>query len=337
MKCVKCGKHEAVERGLCEVCLWDSLHIEVPGSIIKKTCSKCGAYFVGKAWVYRDGEEKWERKIFDNFSVNEPFKISGGKLNGTNRLGNYIKLEVEIERTDDDRKVENFEIPFIKESISCPTCNKVTGSYYEAKVQIRGMTGKYTDEMGRIGDHLVRNVENNHTTDPESFISKIEYVKDGIDVYLGKRKDGDSFAKEMKTREITDIIVSKTLAGVRDGKQFFRFTYMVRIMDIEPGSIIYLNGKRYLYQGKSAFGIYLNDLETGREIQVNKRSISFDKLQITGEMASRRSFVVISNGNNECNLMDKQNFSQITISGECKDSEINLYVVDDEYFRIRGE
>ena len=182
MKCIKCGKHEAVEKGLCQICLWDSLHIEVPGSIIEKTCPKCGAYFVGKGWVYRDGRDKWEKKIFENFSVNEPFRITGGEITGKNSQGNYIKIRIDVQRSINDSREEQFEIPFIKESISCPTCNKVTGSYYEAKVQIRGMTGGISSEMERIGNILLSMVERNHREDPESFVSKTEYVKDGVEI-----------------------------------------------------------------------------------------------------------------------------------------------------------
>lgn len=337
MKCIKCGKHEAVEKGLCDSCLWDSLNIEAPGSIIEKTCPKCGAYFVGKGWIYKDGKEKWEKKVIENFTVNEPFKIVKGKITGKNKLENSVTIEIEVERNGNDMRDETFQIPFIKESISCPTCNKVTGSYYEAKVQIRGMTGNITGEMERLAKILVSMVEKNHKDDPESFISKIEYVKDGFDVYLGKRKDGDTFAKDMKTREICDIIVSKTLAGVRDGKQFFRFTYLIRVLDFEPGAVIYINSKRYLYQGKSSYGIYVNDLDNGKEIQINKKTVNFEKTLITGEFATRRTFIVISRDNEECTLMDKENFTQITIKGECKDNEISLFVLGDEFYRIRGE
>ncbi len=337
MKCIKCGKHEAVEKGLCETCLWDSMNIELPGSIIEKTCPKCGAYFVGKGWVHKDGQQRWEHKIIEDFAVNEPFKIIGGEILGKNKQGNYITIKITVQREENNIKEENFDIPFVKESISCPTCNKVTGSYYEAKSQIRGMTGEITNEMERIAKILINMVDNNHKNDPESFISKIEYVKDGFDIYLGKRKDGDTFAKDMKTREICDIIVSKTLAGIRDGKQFFRFTYLVRVLDFQPGAIIFLNNKKYLYQGKSSYGIYLNDLDNGREVQINKKAINFEKILATGEFASKRTFIVISRENDECNLMDKENFNQITIKGDCKDNEISLFVLGDELFRIRGE
>ena len=336
MMCVKCGKKEAIHKGLCTDCTWESAEISRPGSLSHVSCPKCGAVRVGNSWSHNHGRKHWEKKAIETFSINEPFKITGGEFIETNHRRDFIELKITASMDGDTREF-SYTLPYSEDKISCPTCNKITGSYFEAKVQIRGMTGEITDRMTALGQELVNFVENNRKTDHESFISKVENVKDGIDIYLGKRKDGDTFAKSVKSRDICTVVVSNTLAGVRDGKQFFRFTYLVRILDYKPGSVLFINSRKYIYQGRQSGGLYLIDVEKEKEVFINKKSIDFPRIHATGEIAEKRRYVIISRQNSETTMMDKNNFSQITVKGEYGGEECDMFVLDGILFNVRSE
>ena len=336
MICIKCGKREAVFKGLCNECTWESAVVESPGSVSRIICPKCGAIKVGNAWSHNHSEAHWERKSLETFRINEPFRITGREVVGFNKRRDFIDAKITASLDGDIREF-SFTIPYSEDKISCPTCNKITGSYFEAKVQIRGMTGKVTDKMVDAGKKLVEFVENNRTRDHQSFISKVEDVKDGVDIYLGKRKDGDTFAKNIKAREICSVVISNTLAGVREGKQFYRLTYMIRLFDYEPGSILFVNGRKYIFQGTNANGLNITDVEKGRDTFVNRKGLDLTKVTATGEIAEKRRFMVISRNNGETELMDRQNYSQTTIKGEITDDEVDMFILDGQLYKARGE
>ncbi|EQB68487.1 60S ribosomal export protein NMD3 [Cuniculiplasma divulgatum] len=337
MLCIKCGIREAIYKGLCEDCIWETLVIEKPGSITFTSCPKCGAIKAGNYWAHHDAQDRWSKKVYELFTVNDPFKIKSFGPIELNKIEDTAYIRIRIRRDDAEEKEFLLEIPYRKESISCPTCNKVTGSYYESKVQLRGFMEKMSPEINLIHQELLRMVENNQKKDPESFVSKSVQLKEGIDIYLGKKKDGDTFAREIQSKTICNVVVSSSLAGIKDGKQFFRFTYMIRILDIEPGSLIFFDNTKYIYQGKRPGGIYVTDLKNGKITLINKRLIDFDKLKETGEKASRERFIVINRTENETNLMNERTYNQITLKRIIKEDQIELFFYEDNYYEILGD
>ena len=337
MLCIKCGTRDAVYKGLCESCVWEGLAFDKPGSITFTSCPKCGAVKVVNYWAHHEAHERWSRKVYELFRVNEPFKIESFSPIELNKIEDTAYLKATVKRDELDSKTFPLEIPYKRELISCPTCNKVTGSYYESKVQLRGFSEKMSPEINNIHEELLKMVENNQKKDPESFVSKSVQLREGIDIYLGKKKDGDTFAREIQSKTICNVVVSSSLAGIKDGKQFFRFTYMIRILDIEPGSLIFFDNVKYIYQGKRPGGIYVTDLKKGEITLINKRIIDFDKLRETGEKAQKEKFIVLDRTENETNLMNERTYSQITLKSVIKEDQVELFFYEDNYYGILGD
>jgi nonsense-mediated mRNA decay protein 3 len=337
MLCVKCGMREAIYKALCQECLWESMVLNKPGSITFSSCPKCGAVQIGKFWAHHEAKERWEKKINGTFEVNDPFKIVAFNEIQLNKIEDRGYTTISIQRGNEEIRNFELEIPYRKESISCPTCNKVTGSYFESKVQIRGFSGKMTDELNEIHENLLKMVENNQKKDPESFVSKSVQLKEGIDVYLGKKKDGDSFSKEIQTKTICEVVVSSSLAGIKDGKQFFRFTYLIRVLDLVPGSIIFIGSFKYIYQIKRPGAIFLTNLKDGSIVQVNKKSVDFSKIKDTGERAVPEKFIILNSSNGETNLMNEKTFQEITFKKEFQGEEVKLFSYEENYYEVLGD
>ncbi len=110
-------------------------------------------------------------------------------------------------------------IKLIIKRITCPTCAKMSGGYYEAILQLRGDWSKIREWAKKFKRALSL----------KTFISKEEELKEGIDLYVGESKKLlevlQSFGLKWKC--------SWKLHGVKDGKRVYRATYVVRWSDDE--------------------------------------------------------------------------------------------------------
>ncbi|MGP6220050.1 NMD3-related protein [Caldiplasma sukawensis] len=309
MKCVICGDEEAVWRGKGSRCLWNEISISVPGSLEYIKCPKCESVKVGKKWEYSNGDISWSENSKKLFTVSEPFKIENIEIERGHSDMAYYKMLVSL--SGETREFQG-KIHLTRQNISCPNCNKITGSYYEAKIQIRGITGGISDRIIEIKDQLLHSIESKKENSPESFISKVEVLKEGIDVYLGKKRDGESFVKDVSGREYSKTNTSNTLAGVKDGKKFYRFTYLLRVFDAPVGSIIEIEGKNYIYLGKMKGGLNLYDFNNDRNFFLRRNSIDLMEIKYTGNKAEERKMIVLSSNGDELELLDDKNFKRYT-------------------------
>ncbi|MEM3245136.1 MAG: NMD3-related protein [Candidatus Micrarchaeaceae archaeon] len=96
----------------------------------------------------------------------------------------------------------------------CNICRRVKAGYYEAIVQLRGGNAK------AMLDAIEGYIEANGT-----FISKIEGVGDGYDIYIGDKKIASAFFSAYKLKPER----SYTLYGMKNGKKLYRNTYLLRL------------------------------------------------------------------------------------------------------------
>jgi NMD protein affecting ribosome stability and mRNA decay len=340
MICVKCGLKETISGGLCEDCIWDTIDLKKPPVVTKTVCPKCDSIMVGNYWAHREPEETWIKHIQKMFSVNEPFKIESFSDMILNNIQDRVKISVFIKLFVDSKEYGPREyadeFDYRRNFISCPTCNKVTGSYFEAKVQIRSFSEKISPELEEMAKNLVALVEKHHERDPNSFISKVVNMKEGIDVYLGKKKDGDTFAHDTVAKNVCQLVVSNSLAGIKDGKQFFRFTYRIRVLDIREGAIIYIDKEKYIYFGKSSSGVWVRKPGSREDKLIRKGLLEFDRIRDTGERAELEKFLIVTREGDEMTLMNTRNFEQVTVKGkqylDYNGDEIELLKYEDQFY-----
>ncbi len=340
MICVKCGLKEAISGGLCEECIWETVELKKPSVVSKTVCPKCGSMMVGNYWAHREPEDAWVKHLQKEFSVNEPFEIDSYSGLTFNNIEDRVTISVFIKLLLDGKEYGpreyTDEFDYRRNFISCPTCNKVTGSYYEAKVQIRGFSEKMSPELEVLAKNLVSMVEKHHERDPNSFVSRVDNMKEGIDVYLGKKKDGDTFAHDTVAKSVCQLVVSNSLAGIKDGKQFFRFTYRIRVLDLREGAIIYIDKEKYIYLGKTSSGVWVRSPGSREDKLIRKGSLEFDRIKDTGEQAELEKFLVINRGGDELTLMNEKNFEQVIVKGnrykDYTEDTIELLRYEDQFY-----
>lgn len=97
----------------------------------------------------------------------------------------------------------------------CDVCYKKACNYHEAVMQLRGSP----DRIEAFMEKLTKFFEIH-----DQFISKIETVEHGLNVYLSSKVLATAFVTKLKLHPET----SYTLAGVKSGKRVYKNTYAIR-------------------------------------------------------------------------------------------------------------
>jgi NMD protein affecting ribosome stability and mRNA decay len=95
----------------------------------------------------------------------------------------------------------------------CDDCSKASSGYYEAIIQVRGKN------VQRWAEKIMRELKS------RTFVSKYMKLDEGIDIYVGSRKEAAETLAILKRKPT----ISDKLYGVKDGRRVYRRTYCVRV------------------------------------------------------------------------------------------------------------
>lgn len=198
--CPSCGRVEKLVEGFCKECFAKRKQLITIRKNELFLCSGCDKWLVGK----------------------QMGSFEDAALNAVRILGDVKKISFE-QRHDGilvDAKIkyggEIFEIKKLLgikiRKILCKDCNRISGSYYEAILQLRGRWEQALDRLK--GDK----------------ISKIDTKKEGVDVYYISSGDAKNDANMLAAHFGAKVKRTKKLSGMRDGKRIYRQTILVRVL-----------------------------------------------------------------------------------------------------------
>ncbi len=234
MKCVRCGLREAVHEGLCEYCILE-LHPPLPpGAIRLVVCPVCGSFRVGGRWQEIPLEEAVLREVEQ--LLDPRYALLGGEVKvEDSRVRLRLTLDVYGKRAEWEGERE---LRIRKEV--CDRCSRRAGGYYEAIIQLRGA---HAEEAANVA---VREVESHPSR--MAFVTKVEWVRGGVDVYVGDRAAARRAARVVREAFGGEYKESSSLYGRRDGRELRRSTYLVRTPEFGPGDVVELGGRRYVVE-----------------------------------------------------------------------------------------
>lgn len=214
--CPRSSEDVAFIGEFCVVCTSDKIRSTIPRSFKIPRCKVCGRIKAIDEFVdftYKNIETHIQREIHKHGC-----KVTVKSLD--NKGNTVIGFEYPV---GDNGESVSFEIEAkIRFPLqTCIKCNRRKSGYYQAVVQLRGSE----DMVMRMADKISRFLERR-----DSFVSKSENVKNGIDLYIEDKLVMNSFFdiyKNIKPKR------SYTLAGMRNGKRLYRNTYLIRLSD-EP-------------------------------------------------------------------------------------------------------
>lgn len=318
MKCITCDSEEAVIHGQCEKCFIDHLQISTSGSIEVTICPKCASFKIGNSWSHGKLEKPLTKKINEHLIVNDPSVKVEADADSVElkRLEGKISFLTLLDTNGKKVPGNPQDIPAKILLNSCPTCNKITGSYYESIIQLRTLTAEFSPIIEKVLNEITPMLDKLNQSDNDSFVSKIQPVKEGVDIYLGKKNDGIKISKYIHDHYFSNTTTTKKLNGRRDGEDFYRHTYLVRLFNLPPGTVIYGKNRTLILEKISSNSLTVIDPRNERRYEILQNDFNTGAYTYSSQPLEKRNFIVVSTEKGESTAMDQTNFEVTTLKGE---------------------
>ncbi|MFP3909214.1 MAG: 60S ribosomal export protein NMD3 [Halobacteriota archaeon] len=230
MRCALCGRES--EDTLCPECYVERNEIIHVDKVSLLQCPKCGYFKISGKWKKMDFMDALEEVLKEqththpDLQVDEVSVISGGQL--LHVKGHFRGLPVE--------RYKEINLDVNKEV--CQRCSRKAGGYFESILQVRTEGRKlHPHELEEVAKVVREEIEADEEN-PKSFVSKVVERKEGIDYYLGSREIGRKISKKIAHELGGKIKESKKTSGRFDGKELYRFTFLVRLPSFNEGDVV---------------------------------------------------------------------------------------------------
>ncbi len=217
--CPKCGRStEKFYDNLCKDCFLQKIEIpDLPEKIVIRQCKICGKFYGDERgeMVLESAVDKVLKKLLKEKEIQS----------ATYRIDkNKIHSEITLEVGGLSKAIE-LDFDLVEKVTICRFCSQKLSGYFNSILQIRGgQTEKALEETGAEVKRL-------NKRDELAFISKIEKVKNGVDVYLGSKSAAHKVVNLLKIRHNVKIKISRKQYGIKEGKNVYRDTILILLSD----------------------------------------------------------------------------------------------------------
>ena len=339
--CVKCGKDcEESLYGMCIDCWLDGRRLTaLPHHVDLRVCTNCGEFLFGDRWVSKDLETAVQDAAVDALTVIRDAKVEG--VSTTYECQDPYVYVVTV-RTDCDvmgykATDEASTIVRIKNNV-CKRCSRQLGSYYEAILQIRtGAKGNLTKEQREEALAFTEDyVSRAAVTNKSLFITKMEIVNGGVDVYLSSISLGKNLAKEFSEIYCAETKESPKLVGqTTDGQDMYRLTYLVRLPEYHVGDVVVFEHRYCKLTRVSGSGGRVLDLMNFREKSVRKSDMTEIKLYEKAD--DLKEATVVNRSGQEIQVLHPDNYSTVDLripEGYEVGETVRTVVIDDALYLV---
>jgi nonsense-mediated mRNA decay protein 3 len=316
--CPSCGEPSY---GVCERCRARGCTVAaMPRFLSIQVCPKCSDHLIKGKWINEDTPQAVVN------AVEEALRIDAREAAVTIVLNDIsptiIRASVEIHFSETGELCESFDTSVRVNRVTCDRCSRISGGYYESKVQIRA--DHRTPEKAELEHALriaTRTINLRQKEDRLAFVAKTVQLKEGLDLYVGTVKAAKRIVRALVREMGGSFSDSAQLVGRRDGKDVYRVTFVVRLLEFPTGSII--SSKRHIYEICSAASTTnAIDLETGHRTVLKAEDLRDAKL--LGTRSEARRTVLIAIDADEVQLLDPETYATLTIKRPrqiCKEDE----------------
>ncbi len=292
--CVKCGKRPAVSGGLCNECVLDSIKIRLKEELAVTECRKCGSLQVGNYWHDNPAPSTLGTEVKSHLQLTAPrLKLQQVNVVSFDLENSSVTGNIELEDAQSQIISKDFSLPLEVNHQSCPRCNRISGSSFEAIVQIRSMVDSPTKDFTSILTHIHKYAENTEDRKSSNYILKEIKVRGGMDIYLGSKALAEKILQMAASIRACNVMRTKKLFSRKDGQDLFRYTYLVRMMDVPQGHGIYVNDREYIVSESSPSVIRLFDLETQEIVEFSEKDFFRRRLKVSQNFGTYEKIQVL--------------------------------------------
>ena len=242
MFCVECGKECELIGPLCPECYSKKkVVVGLPQYIDVVQCSHCSSFLLDGRWAEAGSvKEAVEHAVERELQVPGGLHVEGTTVQLSEKDERTYEATVTVALTAQGHRFERELAATIrmKQGV-CKECSKQKGSYYEAIIQLRGNDRSLPDEVEKATDRYVRKrIETMRANNREVFLTKVERVRGGVDFYVSIAQAARIVARELQDQHSAEFKESSSLWGLRDGRDVYRVTFLVRLPRFGAGDVI---------------------------------------------------------------------------------------------------
>ncbi len=338
--CVKCGDEcEESLDGLCIGCWLDGRKlVDLPHHVDLHVCANCQEYDCDGRWIKKDPMVAIQDAAIDSLMVVKGAEVVG--VASSVREQDPRSFEVTVQADCDvmgyPSEGEASTVVRVKNTV-CRRCSRQLGSYYEAILQIRTVSGKLDDEMREATLAMTEGlVARQAATNRSIFITKMELVTGGVDVYLSSIALGKTLAKELGDAFCAETKESPKLVGqTTDGQDMYRLTYLVRLPDYKVGDVVIFQGRHCKLTRVNGSGGRILDLMDFRERSV--RRADMPSVRLYERSSQLGDATVISSSGTEIQVLDPRNYTTIDLKvpeGYEAGDSVKVVNIDDVFYLV---
>ena len=310
MFCVECGKEGPIFReGVCIDCYVKTHSFTKGPKIIDiPVCTNCGSYKYKNTWTTDLFDDFLRLMIRKNFQISKELE----KIDvATECKGKKENLECKIIISgilDDIEIVEEHDIIVHVKNSVCDVCSKQFGGYYEATIQIRPGKGKLTkDELDEIKSNVEGLVENLRAKGNRSlFITDLGEEHGGLDFFLSDRGAAYSITKQIQEQYGGEIKQSPKNAGMKDSRQIYRMTYLLRLPAYQKGDFISHENSFFYISSVRGNRVHTFELSNWEKRVFDSKELQ--KANILGGKEFIKEMIFVSQSKDEVQLMDPETY-----------------------------
>ncbi|MGZ4864727.1 MAG: 60S ribosomal export protein NMD3 [Halobacteriota archaeon] len=305
--CPSCGDSSY---GVCERCRTKSRTIlAIPRFISIKVCPTCSDYFFNGVWMNGGPNEAIAKAVGEALKIDPNDSTLTIVLNQVSPTTIHAHVEISVSQARASRR--NFDVEVHVNRATCDRCSRISGGYYESKVQIRANHRRPDrTELDRALEIAGITIDLLQKTDRLAFISKITLLREGLDLYIGSVKAAKKITRSLLREMGGTVNDSAKLIGRRDGKDIYRVTYVVRLPEFPNGTIIL--SRQHIYEICSTVSTTnAVDLETGNRAALNADTLRTAELVGTRRDAKKTLLVAIDA--DEAHVLDPETYVTRTI------------------------
>lgn len=310
MFCVECGKEGPIFReGVCKECyLKTHSFSKGPRTIELPVCTHCSSYKYKNTWTSDIFDEVIRRVIKNTFHIsNELKKIDIATECTENKEGKTCKIIISG-FLDESEITEEHNLLVRMNKTVCDVCSKRSGGYHEAVLQIRADKRKPTrDELHNIRltvEHLVESLQAKGNR--SLFITDIDEKHRRLDFYLSEKGAALTITKHIQEQYGGQIKTSSKNIGMKDSRQIYRMTYLIRLPAYTKGNFIFHDNTFYHITSIHGNKVYLLGLQDWKEKILEGKELQ--KASILGGKELIKEMIVVSQTNDEVQVMDQETY-----------------------------
>ena len=324
MKCIQCGKKIAENTAvLCQECFakkntcFDSYQEHT-----LLLCPHCGSFKYNKEWKKKKTKQEAIQEAVLSYCHfhHQPNALDIEILEKTKEAKKEKGILIlRTETTVDEQPLlEEFSLPYTLKFVSCDQCTKLTTSYFEGILQLRGANNSLFQKV-----HAFILADATVVKEKGVAISKVEEVKNGIDYYYTRQQYLPNI-----TQKLIDQFgaVGKTHPELytknrQTSKDVYRVNASVRLPDFDVGCIVQYNKLivRITRLGRQILG---EDLRTGKRVLLDER----ENIQVLAEQNDYKTVDVI-HWHPHLAILHPLTFQSVPIENQKKSLERKKHVV----------